>query len=103
MGQVEAWNRGPAEAAAAVPSAGQRMEILPETRLRDQTHKIIIQSMCQLVISVHSEYTRHQPGGVEPRRTAPIPPRLEAHIGQVEARHTMDVRRTKPERCLDER
>ena len=82
-----------------MPSAGPRMEVLTETGLRDQAHKIIIQSTCQLVMSVHFESTRHQPGGVEPGRTAPIAPRLVTRVGQVEARNAVHVRRTDPE-CL---
>jgi hypothetical protein len=34
-------------------STGPRMEVLPETRLRDQTDKIIIEPLSQLVMSVH--------------------------------------------------
>jgi hypothetical protein len=67
-------------------SSGTRMEVLAETRLGDQAHKIIIQPLGQLFMSVHLQPTRHEPGGVQPARTAPVTPRLMAYVGQINAR-----------------
>ena len=90
-----------------MPSAGQRMEVLTKTGLRHQSHKIIIQPSSQLVISVHLESTCHQPGGVEPRRAAPIAPGFVAGIGQIKARDTLQLRRPNSKRLaggrLDQR
>ena len=42
-----------------MPSAGQRMEILPEPGLRDQPNKIIIQPPSELVVAVHLKAAGH--------------------------------------------
>jgi hypothetical protein len=86
-----------------MPSAGQWMEILPETGLRDEPNKIIVQAACQLVMSVHLKSPRQQPRAVEPRWAAPVTPWLVTGIGQIEARDTVHFRCAEPERLAGRR
>jgi hypothetical protein len=67
------------------------MEVLSEARLRDQANKIIIETLSQLLMAMNLKSTRHEPGGVQPGRAAPITPGFMTYIGQIEAWHAMHV------------
>ena len=64
------------------------MEVLTKAGVRDQPDKVIVQSPSELVIAVHLKAARHQPGGVEPCRPAPVSPGLVARV--VPAANLMD-------------
>jgi hypothetical protein len=49
------------------------------------------QPVCQSVVGRALKSARHQPGGVQPCRTAPINAWLVAYVSQVKAWNTMHV------------